>query len=67
MHEITRSSVCEDCGALRAGEAGWVRVWLDERYQPPTMLIYCPRCARQFDAYPDEVFPIDSDLLAPRV
>jgi hypothetical protein len=40
------------------GELGWVRLWLDEKYQPPVMLIYCPPCARQFDAYPEDVSPI---------
>jgi hypothetical protein len=53
------SIACEDCGALRAGgDSGWVRVWLDEKYQPPVMLTYCPPCSQQFAAYPDEVSPI---------
>jgi hypothetical protein len=55
----TRPLVCEDCGSARVrGEVGWVRLWLDEKYQPPVMLIYCPHCARQFDAYPEDVSPI---------
>jgi len=55
----TRPLVCEDCDSARVGsEVGWVRLWLDEKYQPPVMLIYCPTCARQFDAYPEDVSPI---------
>ena len=47
----TRAVVCEDCATVRAcSEAGWVRLWLDEKYQAPVMLIYCPPCARLFDA-----------------
>jgi len=45
------SSFCEDCGSARVrSEVGWVRLWLDEKYQAPVMLIYCPPCARLFDA-----------------
>jgi hypothetical protein len=66
MPRVTSSSfACEDCGAVRADEPGWVRVWLDENYQPPTMLIYCASCARQFGAYPDEVFLIDCEPAFP--
>ena len=54
-----RTPVCEDCSTRRQpNEAGWVRVWLDEKHQPPIMLIYCPHCAGQFDAYPEDVTPI---------
>jgi hypothetical protein len=57
---VPGSCVCEDCRTVRApDEAGWVRVWLDEKHQPPIMLTYCPRCAEQFDAYPEDVSPID--------
>lgn len=57
---LGRILVCEDCSTLRApDEVGWVRVWLEEKYQPPIRLIYCPRCAEQFDAYPEDVSPID--------
>jgi hypothetical protein len=57
MQDATsRLLVCEDCSTTGDGEAGWVLVWLDKQHQPPAMLVYCPGCARQFDAYPDEIF-----------
>ena len=33
--------VCEDCSSTRGvGDDGWIRLWLEERYQPSIMLIY---------------------------